>query len=263
MSPACGRKFQRLVDRAFVRELPARQRRQLREHLVTCDACRGRWERLAIVDRQLGGPTLDDATLDRIVDSVIPAARPRKAWWVAGALGAVATAALVIVLVRPAARDSELTPRGTPTMGRTPGVRLFCVAGDADHVRGEVRLVSSGPAPELRCTIDDDLQLAYTTPDREGLTMVAFARLDSTMIHYAPPTETGSSLPLRADKVDELVDWSTPLSAAHAPGHYDVIVRFFEGAVPSRDAIDGRISPLVELRARVEITDRGGVDDVR
>lgn len=124
-------------------------------------------------------------------------------------------------------------------------------------------MVSSGPVPELRCTIDDDLQLAYTTPDREGLTMVAFSRLDSTMIHYAPTTPADPTIALRADRIDELVEWSTSLAGEHAPGTYDVFVRFFDREVATRDAIDGRIPPVVELRAKLAIADRGGDADAR
>lgn len=262
MSPSCNTRFPRLVDRAFVRGLPARQRRQLREHLATCDACRQHWDRLAIVERQLGGPQLDGATITDIEDAVIPASRRRNHWWAAGAVGAAASVALVL-LVRRGGPESTFSPRGEPSHGRTPGVRLFCVAGDVDHVRAEARMVSSGALPELRCTIDDDIQLAYTTADREGLTMVAFARLDSTMIHYAPTTTSEYSMALRADRVDEIVDWSTPLAAEHKPGTYEVVVRFFDRAVHTRDATSGQTAPLVELRARLEVSGRGGVDDAR
>lgn len=259
MSGTCGTRFPRLVERAFVRELPARQRRQLREHLDTCSSCREQWDRLAIVDRQMGGPRLDEATLERIGGEVVATnARRRSIVWPAAAMGVLASAALLFVVIRPDRGGETLTPRGTHSMGRTPGVRLFCVAGDADHVREEARMVSSGAPPELRCNIQDDLQIAYTTPDRKGLTMVAFARLDSTTIQYAPTSDSPHALALRADRVDELVDWSTRLSAEHQPGNYDVTVQFFDREVATRDAIAGRLVPVVELHARLIVTPRGG-----
>lgn len=263
MSAACETRFPKLVDRAFVRGLPARQRRALRDHLATCDACRERWGRLAIVERQMGGPRLSDAVIEDIGDAVLVSRRPRRVWWVAATAGALASAMIALLVLRPDPPDSGFTPRGKPSLGRTLGVRLFCVAGDADHVRQEARMVSAGPLPELRCTIDDDLQLAYTSPDREGLTMVAFARLDSTVIQYAPTPNRPDAMTLRANRIDELLDWSTRLSAEHRPGTYDVVVRFFEQPVRARDAIGGRVTPAVELRARVEVTARGGADDAR
>lgn len=264
MSAACQTRFPELVDRAFVRGLMARQRQQLREHLVTCEPCRTRWDRLAAVERQMGGPQLSDAVINDIAHTVRATSRGNRVWWASGALGALAAAAIVLLVVRREPPHQEFSPRGDPNMrGRTPGVRLFCVAGDGNHVRSEARMVSSGRVPELRCTIDDDLQLAYTTPDREGLTMVAFARLDSTMIHYAPATNTGHTTLLRGDQVDQLVEWSTPLTPEHKPGTYDVVVRFFDGEVFTRDAIDGRIPPVVELRAKLAIVARGGNDDAR
>ena len=263
MSATCAGRFAKLVDRAFVRGLPARRRQVLREHLATCNECRERWDRLSIVERQLGGPRLSDAMIEDIGAAVLATPRRRRAWWAAAFAGAVASAAIALLVLRPDREESTFAPRGNPSLGRTVGMRLFCVAGDADHVRQEARMVSSGPVPELRCTIDDDLQLAYTSPDREGLTMVAFARLDSSVIQYAPMPSSPVATPLRANRVDELLDWSTPLSAGHRPGAYDVTVRFFERPVRARDAIDGSVAPAVELRAKLAITPRGGTDDAR
>jgi hypothetical protein len=262
MSAACERRFPKLVDRAFVRGLPVRQRAQLRAHIATCEACRARWERLAAIERGMGGPRLGEAVLDDIARTVVGTSRGRRGWWAASALGAVAAAAIVLLVMRDPS-SKEFSPRGDPSMGRTPGVRLFCVAGDADHVRSEARMVSSGHVPKLRCTIDDDLQFAYTTADREGLTMVAFARLDSMTIHYAPTTSAGDTTPLHTQRVDELLDWSTPLAADHKPGTYDVVVRLFDRSVAARDAIEGRVPAFAELRAKLDIVARGGSDDAR
>jgi hypothetical protein len=265
MTAACQRRFSKLVERAFLRGLPARQRRELRQHLTACASCRTSWDRLAAVERQMGGPRLDDDVLDDIASAVITTPRSRRVWWASGAIGVIATTAIIIaiVIVRSDRSEQEFSSRGDPSTGRTPGVRLFCVSSEAEHVVAEARMVSGGHVPELRCTIDDDLQLAYTSPDREGLTMVAFARLDSMTIHYAPITNAESTTTVRADRIDELVDWSTPLAAQHAPGIYDVVVRFFDREVPARDAIDGRIQPLIELRAKLDITNRGGNRDAR
>ena len=256
---SCTARIAKLVDRAFVRELSARQRERLRTHLAACSECRQRWERLAIIDRRLAGPMLNEQTIADIgrVVTLAPVPRRRLVWAAAAATAAAASLVLVLLLVRPGPPQSTFTPRGARSQGRTPGVRAFCVAGDADHVRAEVRMVSSGYVPELRCTIDDDLQLAYTSPDREGLTMVAFARLDSSIIRYAP-TDDAVTLVLRSDRIDELVPWSTQLAAEHRPGRYDLVVRFFDRQVATVEAIEGRATPLVELHATLDIV-RGGV----
>jgi hypothetical protein len=253
----CSARIARLVDRAFVAELPSRSRRRLREHLATCEPCRTRWQRLAAIDRVLGGPRLGDAAT-RDIESRIGASRiANRSWWIAaGALGALTTIVLVLVVASSRPRE-ELSTRGGSGSGRTPGVRLFCIAGDGAHVRAETRMVSRGQPAELACTIEDDLQIAYTTPDREGLTMVAFARSGTTMIPYAPAELDKRSLPARADRVDELVDHSTHLGAEHRPGRYQVVVRFFDREVAMRDAMAGLIAPAVELQAELVI---GGTD---
>jgi hypothetical protein len=262
MSGPCGARFSRLAERAFVRGLSVRQRRQLRGHLAVCETCRARWDRLAAIDRQLAGPALSGETIrgigDAVLDTVAPAPRRWHVWGIAG--GLVAAAAIAMLVLRPASPDSGFVPRGgtAPTPGRTPGVRVFCVAGDRDHVRSEVRLVSSGPVPALRCTMDDDLQLAYTTPAGKPLTMVAFARHDSSFFYYAPTLAGAEAIVLLADRVDELVDWSTRLSASHRPGTYEMIVRFYERPVATADAVLDRVSAVAELRARLEILPPGG-----
>jgi hypothetical protein len=93
--------------------------------------------------------------------------------------------------------------------------------------------------------------------------MVAFARLDSSMIYYAPSPHSHEAMALLPDRIDELVGWSTQLGAEHRPGTYDVLVRFFDHEVSTGDAIDGRITPLAELRARLEVVARGGSDAAR
>lgn len=256
---ARGRRYQRLVDRAFVRELSVAHSEELRTHLEGCASCRQRWNRLAVIDRQLGGPHLGDMARSRIGEALIDASSsrsPRHRWrWLAAGT-AVATAAIVVLLLWPVpAEHLEFQARGSghATTGRTPGMRVFCVASDVDDVTHEIHMSSSSFVPTLRCTIDDALQLAYSTPDREGLTMVAFSRLDSTTMIHAPIT--GSvTMPLVGDRIDSLVGWSTRLAAAHQPGTYELVVRFFDGAVPLHTAITGVFGSMHELRGTLQIT---------
>lgn len=248
--------FSRLIERAFVRGLSVRQRRKLHEHLVGCERCRESWERLAAVDRHLGGPSLPIPTIDAICDRVIATrvVRHRAVW--AAAAGALALA-LVVLVVRVRSEDPSLRPRGPgDRVGRTPGVRIFCIARTSDQVVAESRMVSTAPVPTLYCTIDDVLQIAYTTPSLEGLTMIAYARDAQSILYYAPLTE-GSTLPVASDRVDELVAWSTRLEVNHHPGSYELVVRFFDGSVSTRDAIESRIPPIAELRGRLEVLPKG------
>lgn len=249
----CPRRFSRLVERAFVRGLSARQRRQLRDHLATCPTCQERWERLATIDRVMGGPTLSPQMIDDIENAVVPS-RGWPSWMLWSGGGGLATVALlVLVVVWGRDERSRFAPRGGGGGARTAGLRLFCIDRDRDHVQSAVAMVSSGPRPELRCTIDADLQLAYSTPDREGLTMVAFGRMNDSILPYAPPVGVGDMLPLRADRIDQVVDWSTRLAVHHRPGRYEVIARFFDHPVSVADAIDGRISPITELKALLDV----------
>jgi hypothetical protein len=245
------RRFERWIDRAFVRELSPRKRRLLREHLASCESCRERWQRLALVDRRLGGPVLPDAVREAIEEAVVPhPARRRVAWAFSGGLAIAAVAAVLLVIRSP--NTDTLQPRGSGEGGRTPGLRLFCVAHNGAHVVAEARAVSEGPAPSLRCTIGADLQLAYTTPNLEGLTMIVFGHRDRTILHYAP-SAPGVTILLQRDRVDELVEWSTPLAARHDMGDYDVVVRFFDRPIATPAAIAGHVPAVVELRARLEV----------
>lgn len=95
--------------------------------------------------------------------------------------------------------------------------------------------------------------------------MLAFARLDSSIIQYAPRPDRYDTLALRADRIDELVDWSTPLRVDHHAGSYDVVVRVFDRTVSTTDALGGRtaVRPIVEVRARLEVLPAGGGVDAR
>ena len=259
------RRCLRLIERAFVHGLSARQRSVVREHLSTCDRCQDHWDRLAIVDRRLGGLALSATTLDDIRDRIIGdrviaarVGRRHLVWVAAGSLAAVAS---VLLLLRGRAADTTLQPRGDGEhIGRTAGVRMFCVSTAGDRVVAEARLVSTPEVPSLRCTLDHVLQIAYTTPSFEGLTMIAFSRNDDSM-HLYVPSGDGLTVPVAADRIDELIEWSTRLEVNHRPGSYEVVVRFFDRLVSTREAIDSSIVPVVELRGRLEVLTKGAQVD--
>jgi hypothetical protein len=255
---ACRTRAARLVDRAFVGDLPAWRRRRLRRHLAACASCRARYDRLALADRQLGGRdrlgAAAVADLERTLVAGATSGRRRRAVW--AGVGALVTAAVVVLVV--SLRDAgppELRPRGPGVVlgDRMPGVRLFCVEGGT-RVVAESRVVPvAGPVPALRCTLDAELQLAYSSPDLEGLTMVAFGRQGQSIRYYAPRAGDAEAVALAPDRVDEPLAWSTRLGVKHDPGAYEVVVRFYDRPVRAEDAAGGVVAPLGELRGRLEL----------
>jgi hypothetical protein len=127
-------------------------------------------------------------------------------------------------------------------------------------VRGEIHMTSHGTPPSLRCTLADDLQLAYTTPAHEGLTMVAFARQDSSVVYHAPLGGSGEAIRLRSDRIDEPLDWSTHLAAGHEVGGYELVVRVFDGPVATWVGTYANVPHVTELRARLEIVAPGAMN---
>lgn len=266
MTP-CGTRYPRLIDRAFVGPIAGWRQRRLRRHLATCAWCRDRYDRLAVVDRQLGlgVGALSPAAIDRLAQ-VIGVTRPdRRAVW--AGVGALATAGVVIALLATGRRDGtpELRPRGGVVVGdRQPGVRLFCIGGDRDgpKVIAEARVVSvAGLAPPLRCNLDAELQLAYSSPDLEGLTMVAYGRRESTLYYYAPRSADAEGVRLRPDQIDEPLDWSTRLGVKHEAGSYEIVVRFFDRPVTAAEAVAGGSAWLAELRGTMVLEPGGAHDD--
>jgi hypothetical protein len=130
------------------------------------------------------------------------------------------------------------------------GVRAFCVAvydGRA-VVIADSRAGLPGQAPALRCNLDAELQLAYSTPELEGLTMVAFGLQERAVHYYAPRSPEAPAVPLASGRIDEPLAWSTRLGVKHRPGTYDVVVRVFDHPVAAAAAVAGGARPRSELR---------------
>lgn len=262
----CARRYARWMDSAFVGDLPARRWRLLRAHLEACGACRARFERLLFAARGLTpGVALSRLEIDLIGREVQARSLPprRRAWrWAAGigAAAAAAGAALVLLVAGPALRDSGLRPRGAGRAfdGRPPGARVFCVGADAAGVRrveSEARATEPPlPVPTLRCNIAGRLQIAYSTPSLEGLTMVAYSRdAEGRNFWYAPRQASDPAVPVAADVVARPLDWSTTLAVKHHPGGYDLRILFFDRAVTAEDAAAGRAAPIQTLSLRLEV----------
>jgi hypothetical protein len=252
----CGGRRIPLVERMFTGALPRWRRPRVRRHLVDCPVCRTHYDRLALVDAQLGrGTPLSRAGLDAIEDAVLGsvAATPwhrRPSLWIG--LGAAATAVALLVVLRTS--DDGLRERGGGAGGRTPGVRVFCTRGIGDlaYVAADGRVASiAHPAPAITCRLEDTLQLAYTTPSGEGLTMVAFARRADSVLYYAPRPGDTTSVAVLADRVDESLPWSTRLAVRHEVGSYELVIRFYDRPVLVSEET---ATPLVELRGRLVVT---------
>lgn len=260
----CARRYRRWIDAALARGISSRRWQRLRPHLEQCAACRRRYEQVVAIARSLApGSTLAAFEIDLVGREVLAsAAPPPKRTWIFGAAAASAAAALILVLALPRG-ENGLRPRGhAPAFsGRPPGARVFCVdrdSTDGTRVSADVRATElTLQAPVLHCSLENRLQLAYSSPRMENLTMVAFARSTSgDVFWYAPRSSGESALALVPDSVERPLDWSTKLGVNHAPGSYDVHVMFFDAPVRAEDAASGRAVPVQDLALRLEIEEQ-------
>jgi hypothetical protein len=262
------RRARRWIESAFVETLPPARWERLRAHLTGCDACRVRYDRLGDVRRALGGASLLPADAREQIAVALAASRaprPSSSRAVAGITlaGAAALAALLVLVLGPRPPDDELKPRGAVLKfaGRPPGLRLYCVSVGADGrpvIRAEVAAAAPPlPIPTLRCKIDGELQLAYTSPRLKEMTMIVHGEgAAGTKLWYAPRQPTAPAVALVADAIDEPLPWSTRLAVKHVPGRVDVVARFYEGS--EEQAGTPRRPPVYELRAILELAPPGG-----
>lgn len=259
---ACRRRYRRWIDASLRRGMSSRVWRRLRPHLDECPACRRRLERILCVSRALSPNTpIGSLEVEMIGRAVLDreASGQRKSWWfIGGSVAAAAVAASLLLLFRsPTDRFQARGP--TPTYDRPPGARVFCVDRpdpDVARVTADARATELAlPSPRLRCRMKDKLQIAYSTPSLEGLTMVAFGRTTDDVFWYAPRHPSERSVPLLPDAVQHALEWSTRLDVNHAPGLYDVRVLFFDKIVIAEDAAAGRAIPIQTLALELEIVD--------
>lgn len=266
-------RVRRVIERAFVSRVNPRTWRRVRAHMATCDRCRDHFERLSAGARALSGSDLDGTMLERVGEAVLTPhrrpARTRRAGWFAAGLSAVAAAAVVmLVLLGTRAGDpdtrSGFTPRGSLDAGvwdpgeRKPGVRLFCIEPRAEGARvvDEIRAVEHmAISSELRCILGGEVQVVYSTPGSKEVYMVIFSRDDVGVTHYyAPLTGDAPAMALAANVIDEPLEWSTRLKARHAPGRYELHVRFTDRPLPAARVAASSAEVIYELHARMNIT---------
>lgn len=265
MSLRCWR-HRRSIAALLRGALGPRRFRALRRHAGACTACRDRLDGALEALRALSPrAALAADEVDLIGRAVVDRAlaRPRRWVWVGATATATAAVVLLLIFVRggheaPRAK-TDLRPRGGDTGERSPGARIFCVADDdtgRSHVIGDTRATEPAlPIPSLRCNLDARLQLAYSTPTREGLTMVAFSRdTQGALFWYAPRRATDFAVSLEPDAMTRSLGWSTRLAVKHTPGSYEVTVLFFDHPVVAAEAAAGRAAPLARLALRLEVT---------
>lgn len=260
----CRRRYRRWIDASLYRGMSPRRWRRLQPHLDQCPACRKRLERLLFVSRALSPNSplgsLEVEVIGRAVLDRKPS-RPRRPWWfIGGSAVAAASLAALVLLVR--SSPDQFQSRGhAPTLSRPPGVRVFCVERpdtDVARVTADARATELAlPIPRLRCRMTDKLQIAYSTPSLEGISMVAFARTTDAEFWYAPRRPTERSVPLTSDALQRALEWSTKLDVHHTPGLYDVRVLFFNQSVLAEDAASGRATPIQTLALVLEIVNEG------
>ena len=170
-----------------------------------------------LVSRLLAGrDALSRVEKDELLEGIV-AERPRRARWVWLALPALAAAALVLLLVRPAHHDDELAARG--------GSGAFA----ALHV-------TCSPACEPGGKLVFDLH--GTTGYRY---FAAFGkRADGTVLWYFPATDDATSLDVPANGV---VDRTIVLGPEHPAGTYE-IYGVFSNAPLGRTAIRTGFDPV-------------------
>ncbi len=141
------------------------QERTLRQHLVSCDACRAHYDRLTLTHRALfgaGAPTQSetDRSLARLLDAVEPpAARRAPARWLAAA-ATVAAAVFALLLLRPASSPTDITWRGAADAESAP-IRLRIYARDPAGAR-PLQLAAELPlSGEGRVGREDLVQFAF------------------------------------------------------------------------------------------------------
>jgi hypothetical protein len=265
MSEPCEARYREQIERAFVGKLDREGWTALRAHLLDCDACRGFYDRLGAVDRALApaaavSPMIRDSIEARVLAGA-GVAEKRGAWWAWPALASAAlggVAALIVFGQPPPAEGFGV--RGTQDKtfaGRAPGVAAFCVratGGDAaPRISGSARGTTDANVAALECGIEDEIQLAYSSPTNGGLYLAAWGEGQHGEIYwYAPRDPDAQILSMKSDAIDEPLPWSTRLSVKHSPGKVRLRIRFLDRSMVA-EAARSYSTPLAEQTIPLEV----------
>jgi hypothetical protein len=231
-------KYERLIDGMVLDPLSAPAWQELRGHLRDCDACRARYDRVALAERMLhGGPaalaTPSPASFDRIgaavLDGLEPA--PKPAWkralaWLAPpqrwgvALAAMLVVAILPVVLRPTPPDAnEFQARGGRPAERAAGLRAFC-------------LDQSGVTP--RCTRASQLKLTVSNGGGFGRVFLVGVDDQWNLKWYAPRPPELASVPAPVG-VDQPVGAAVRVGVNHDPGKVRIYALFSDTPVSASE----------------------------
>lgn len=256
----CDPRYEKMIERAFVGDIAGEDWRVLSAHLASCHACRAYHDRLGVIDEAMsGGASIPPVVRDRILEQVVPqkALGRRTRFFRLLTYASAAAVVVIAALMLPFVSVDRFVPRGgrITFAGRPPGLRLFCVSPPA-HPGGQARVEGSVqaardplPIPRLGCGLDQELQLAYTTPRDRLLYLTVQGETEDGEIHwYAPVERDERPVTLEEDAESVPLEWSTRLGVHHRPGPVRVIARFFEA--PRAEV------PIYEVYAKLEVKSR-------
>jgi hypothetical protein len=261
-SASCGGALYSLVDRHFAGRSSPRAERRLREHLVGCNDCRGRYERhllLALWDPKSVAPE------QRLAAGLGLSPRSRSAPALWGALG-VSFAALAILLSFrtlhvPATRqvdarnlDGEFRARGGPLAAVDAALHVYRVGADRSLL----------PLVEQRVSARDELAFAYQ--NRRGFAYLMLFAVDAggRVYWYYPawtdPNANPSATPIaKGDGAHPLPDavrhafTSSPLELTAVFTNHPWSVREIEQQIQVSGEQGWSVPDSLILRQRLEL----------
>lgn len=223
--------------------LPPEQTRALRQHMTECERCAQQYARLHRLEQLMDGRTTPRGQVDRMLamtDAVLddldvpPKVKsPRRWWWSAGPV--LAMAAAVLLLVDAKGTLLGLTPRGNEIDTRS-WVSVYAKPPGSRAIRLE---------PGERLPADAGLIFDYTNLDDSDARYMLIAGRDSAgRVHWYHPAfrseaDDPRSVAIEAGVDKQLLD--EVLYADHAEGALEVCAAFTKAPLRVRD-----IDPVVE-----------------
>lgn len=152
------------------------------------------------LDAALTGSALSSAqqgaVLDRVLDQLQPADRPRRRWlWSTVGAAAMAAAAVLFVIVPD---GEQFTPRGS---GGTLGLQMHCVSPDAEPVVEASVAVGPGRPGALRCSTGAELAFSITNTTARAQYVRVVGIADGDLVWFGP-FDDAAGLSVAAKTVD-------------------------------------------------------------